>query len=56
MKSLDGYKTYIVGAAWILFGIVGLLSDRVEGQSAAESILTGLAIITGRDAIRKIKQ
>lgn len=43
---LNGKKTYIVGILMILLGLL---------QSDTQTVLNGLAIITGRVAIAKIQ-
>ena len=52
MKKLSGYKTYFVGAAFVLWGAwQALVEDDVAG--GAERAMAGIAILTGRAAIKK---
>jgi hypothetical protein len=52
-KFLSGYKTYIAGIALIALGIK---QAAVDGQLDAglQSILAGIAIMSGRSAIAKV--
>jgi hypothetical protein len=56
---LDGYKTYILGAVTVVIGIVELLGiDVIPGVDQAGAfnyILGGLALITGKSAIKKLE-
>jgi hypothetical protein len=56
LSFLSGYKTYIVAAAMILFGLsqlVGVDIPSFEGQSAGHLLMEGLAIIFLRKGIQK---
>jgi hypothetical protein len=52
-KFLSGYKTYIAGAALIMLGIK---QCTIDGQLDAglQSILAGVAVMSGRSAIAKV--
>lgn len=53
LKWLEGYRTYALGLATILGGIVLLIDGKsFEGYTA---IVTGLGLITGREAVRRIE-
>jgi hypothetical protein len=56
LAFLDGYKTYIVAAAMILFGLsqlVGVDIPSFEGQSAGHLLMEGLAIIFLRKGMKQ---
>lgn len=61
-KSLDGYKTYIVGTVFILKGVLGLIGHYwpdigVPGEDinrATDEIMLGIGWWSGRHAIAKI--
>ena len=52
MKWLKGKKTYITGAAWIVWGVFQFL---VEGQQAegAQRVLEGVSLLALRAGISK---
>ncbi|MBA7496688.1 hypothetical protein ES702_07297 [subsurface metagenome] len=52
------YKTYIVGAIMILFGVSGILVDLIEGRSPNFEVYTGYILLGAgmlglRQAIKK---
>lgn len=52
LSKLDGYKTYAVGGALIAIEI----GKYILGQGFdLDSLLTGIAIMTGRQAISKVE-
>jgi len=60
---LDGYKTYIGGAGFILTGIGGILKDWYEGNLNYEMVLvyiglisTGITVIGGANKVEKLRK
>lgn len=53
MSIFSGQKTYIVGAAMVLYGLSGGLLGEVDSSVAIELILQGMAIIALRLGIAK---
>jgi hypothetical protein len=54
LTFLDGYKTYIVGAAMLIVGVAQLLGVALpsfSGQSAGDLLMQGLAVIFLRQGI-----
>ena len=49
-------KTKLAGLGFILFGIGGIFSGKVDIESGIQSVLTGLAVIGGRSALDKINR
>ncbi|HHY51263.1 MAG TPA: hypothetical protein GYA10_16135 [Alphaproteobacteria bacterium] len=55
LSFLDGYKTYIVAAAMIVFGLGQLLGIDIpsfEGHSAGQLLMEGLAILFLRRGLK----
>ena len=60
-KSLDGYKMYIVGTAFILKGVLELIGhywpgygiDGCDVKQATDDIMIGLGVYAGKSAIIK---
>lgn len=57
---LEGYKTYLGGAGFILSGIGGILTTWYNGnpinwEIQLSQIWVGISIIGGRSALKKIK-
>jgi hypothetical protein len=48
---LQGYKTYIIGAVTILYGITQLCNQQQD--VGIQNIMLGLAMLSGRAAIAK---
>lgn len=58
MKFLDGYKTYLGGAGFIMSGLGAILVPWYEGsaidyQNAFNLIWIGITIIGGRSYLKK---
>lgn len=60
MKVVNGMKTYVVGLAMILVGVVEMtgydLVQSVTTANAFEWIMAGLALMTGRSALKKLEK
>jgi len=54
LKLIDGYKTYGVAVATVLFGIIGMYLKVFGAQQGIGYILSGLALIGGRSAVAKL--
>lgn len=54
MKFLDGKKTYVVAVLTIGLGIAQAFGIQIPEW--AWTVLTGLGLIAGRDAVRKITE
>ena len=60
-KSLDGYKMYIIGTAFILKGVLELVGHYWPGygfggsdvKQATDDIMIGLGVYAGKSAIVK---
>ena len=55
MKLLDGKKTHIIAVLTVLYAILGFYLEMHDMDSMVKTILVGLGIITGRDALRKLE-
>ena len=52
---LNGHKTDIVGAITAVLGVLGFMwPDVVSVAAPQDYVIAGLAMITGRDALRKV--
>jgi hypothetical protein len=60
-KSLDGYKMYIIGTAFVIKGVLGLIGHYwpdygiigTDVKTATDDIMIGLGIYAGKSAIVK---
>lgn len=60
-KSVDGYKMYIIGTAFILKGLLELIGHywpdsglpAAEVKTATDDIMIGLGVYAGKSAIKK---
>lgn len=52
MDKLKGYKTYIVAAALVIFGITGVVTGQLTTEQAITIILNGLGLGALRNAIK----
>lgn len=48
---MSGYKTYIVGAASIVFALIGLFLGQLDGNAALQLIMSGAGMLALRHAI-----
>jgi len=48
---LSGYRTYIVGCAFVAFGVTGYVTGKLDQNQAVEAVLTGLGFMGLRAAI-----
>lgn len=48
---LNGYKTYIVAVAMVLFGVTGLFTKQLTSDQAITVILNGLGLAGLRNAL-----
>ena len=55
MKMLNGRKSYLVAAAMVLYGVLGVLLGKVELNTAIMDVLMGLGIASVRHGIKKIE-
>ena len=53
LQKINGYKTYFVGTAGILFGITGLILGNHDANAALQFIITGLSAMAIRHGISK---
>ena len=53
---IDGNKTYLVGAAWIIYGVAGMAIGQLDQTSGMFAIGTGFALLTGRSALKKLEK
>ena len=51
--NIKGYKTYIVGTGFIMFGAGGFVAGKLDATAAIEAILFGLGLMGLRNAIPK---
>ena len=47
-------KTKLAGLGFILFNVVGAVIGQIPYNDAIQGVLTGVAIIGGRDALAKL--
>ena len=53
-EKLDGYKTYLVGTATIIFGISGLIIGKIDANQAMELVFVGLGMMGLRHGLSKL--
>ena len=53
-KKVDGYKTYIIGIAFICYALGGLVAGKLDINAAITAILTGLGIMGIRHGVEKV--
>jgi hypothetical protein len=53
LETLSGYKTYIVAAAMVLYGLSGLVLGEMDANAALTRILEGLGLSALRAGVKK---
>lgn len=53
--KIDGYKTYIIGIAFLCYALGGLVAGKVDVNAAIQAVLIGLGMMGLRHGIQQKK-
>lgn len=52
MKTLKGYRSYILAGLAVVYGVSGYFLGHLDGKTAMDTIWAGLTVFTMRSAIK----
>ena len=55
-EYISGYRTHLISAATVAFGIIGLLLGQLDSETAMQFILNGLGLSALRAGVKKAEK